>query len=59
MSYEIYGRKDYETPLTLLGTIEAETDKVKAVSLERFGEADWIEMIAVKQEDVITVDLKW
>jgi hypothetical protein len=60
MTYEIYGRKAYETPLTLLGQVTVEDEgELEGVVLEHFGQADWIEMIAAKQSDVIKVELKW
>lgn len=53
---QIFGRKQYAAPLTLLGpvTVENEAD-AKTAALAAFGACDWIELIALPEPHVIRV----
>lgn len=61
--YQVYGRKTYQEPLTLLAPLEVDTSAdqggsdLKAHALEQYGE-DWIELVAAREEDVTQVALK-
>jgi hypothetical protein len=54
--YNVFARKEYPEPLTYIGSIEADSDDTAIEgSLKEFGENDWIEMLAVPQQEIITV----
>jgi hypothetical protein len=55
--YDIFARKQHPEPLLYIGSIEAEKpEDVPAMSLQQFGpESDWLEMVAVPQQQIIVV----
>ena len=55
--YDVFARKEYPEPLTYIGSIEADSDDAAIEgSLKKFGpESEWIEMLAVPQQEIITV----
>jgi len=56
-TYAIFARKEYPEPLVYIGSIDVDDPaEVSKLSLEKYGpEDDWIEMLAVPHQDVITV----
>jgi hypothetical protein len=54
---DIFARKEHPEPLVYIGSIEVEqVEQVAQASLDQFGpESEWLEMIAVPHEGVITV----
>ncbi|GMA15407.1 hypothetical protein E5F05_00460 (plasmid) [Deinococcus metallilatus] len=56
--YQVYGRKAYNEPLTLLAPLELADDaELKTQALDKYGD-DWIELVAAREEDVTEVALK-
>ena len=55
-TYNVFARKEYPEPLIYIGSIEAANNQVAIEgSLKQFGDSDWIEMLAVPQQEIITV----
>jgi hypothetical protein len=61
MNYLVFARKLYQQPLELLGVLRADDERaedgtrlVEQVRAQ-FGEADWIEMIAIPQPAITQV----
>ncbi len=55
--YDIFARKQHPEPLVYIGSVEVENpEEVAAASLQRYGpESEWLEMVAVPQQQVIVV----
>ncbi len=56
-TYDVYARKAHPDPLAYIGSVEVESGyEVGQVSLATYGpEGQWLEMVAVPQQDVIVV----
>jgi hypothetical protein len=55
--YDVFARQEYPEPLIYIGSVEVDNaDAVAGVSLEKYGpESEWIEMVAVPQQKIVTV----
>ncbi|MEM7801351.1 MAG: hypothetical protein AAF633_19310 [Chloroflexota bacterium] len=56
-NYHIYGRENYETPLTFVDEIQAVSD-LKAEVFEKMGKDRWVELIALPADQIIPVTRK-
>jgi len=56
-TYDIFARKTHPDFLEYIGSVEVDNpDDVTSASLKKYGpESNWIEMLAVPQEKIITV----
>ncbi|MEM7334690.1 MAG: hypothetical protein AAF490_21620 [Chloroflexota bacterium] len=55
-TYQIYGRKSYETPLTQQNNLDlAEGEDLNTAVLDHAADRDWIELIAIPVEKMIWV----
>ena len=53
-TYQIYGRKAYETPLTLVGKVTLDSEQaLNQVVLAEVGAAGWVELVAMPDEALI------
>ena len=58
IGYLIFARKEYQKPLECLGRLalrEGQNDELGRFARERFGAAEWIEMIAIPETAVLRV----
>ncbi len=64
MEYFIFARRDYGLPLEWIGRLQEDelgagageqAESVKRQALERFGDAEWIEMVAVPERAMVRV----
>ena len=55
--FDIFARKEHPEPLVYIGSVEVDSaDQVAEASLAEYGpETDWIEMLAVPHQEMITV----
>ena len=60
LTYYIYGRKAYANPLKFVGELailQAEDLQSEALKKfgEKFGEEDWVELVALPTTDILTI----
>jgi hypothetical protein len=61
MDYLIFARREFQRPLEWIGRLQGEgqgdgaVESVQRHALERFGEAKWIEMVAVPERALVRV----
>ncbi len=61
MGYLIFARREFQRPLEWIGRLQSEgqgDDAAKSIqhqALERFGDAEWIEMVAVPERALVRV----
>ncbi len=55
--YDVFARKEHPEPLIYVGSVEVATpDEAAKVSLKKYGpQSDWIEMVTVPQQAIITI----
>ena len=55
--FDIFARKEHPEPLVYIGSVEVDSaDQVAEASLAEYGpETEWIEMLAVPYQEMITV----
>lgn len=54
--YQIYGRKAYETPLTLIGQVRLDSQQaLEEAALKEVGAEGWIELVAIPHDAMIYV----
>lgn len=65
MEYLIFARREYQSPLEWIGRLQGEevnggqgdqaAELVQRLALQRFGDAEWIEMVAVPERALVRV----
>jgi hypothetical protein len=65
MGYLIFARREYQRPLEWIGRLRDDgagedqgdraTESVQRQALERFGDAEWIELVAVPESALVRV----
>lgn len=65
MGYLIFARREYQHPLEWVGRLQVDEadekadhqsiESVKSLALERFGDPEWIEMVAVPEQATVRV----
>lgn len=65
MGYLIFARREYQLPLEWIGRLQDDLsagdqsdqapELIKRQALERFGEDEWIEMVAVPERSLVRV----
>ena len=54
ITYQIYGRKAYETPLTLVGEVKLDAEAaLNQAVLAEVGAEGWVELVAMPHEAMI------
>jgi hypothetical protein len=56
ITYQIYGRKAYATPLTFVGALAIQPEaELHAEALKKFGAEGWVELIALPTTDLLMI----